>query len=75
MDTVVASVSMTLRLRVNPTNANELYLGGSAGNTACGNGMKKSIDGGATFFRDQNGLHADSHALFFDGAGKHLHRK
>jgi hypothetical protein len=58
-----------IAIAVNPTNANELYLGGSAGNTACSNGMKKSIDGGATFFRDQNGLHADSHALFFDGAG------
>ena len=31
--------------------------------------MKKSIDGGATFTRDDSGLHADSHALVYDVAG------
>jgi hypothetical protein len=58
-----------ITIAVNPTNASEVYLGGSAGTGACGNGMKKSTDGGTSFFRDQTGLHADAHALFFDGAG------
>jgi hypothetical protein len=58
-----------IAIAVNPTNADEVYLGGAAGTGACGNGMKKSTNGGTSFFRDQTGLHADSHALFFDGAG------
>jgi hypothetical protein len=58
-----------LTIAVNPSNALELYLGGNARGT-CSDGMKKSIDGGLTFFRDDTGLHADSHALFFDGAGQ-----
>lgn len=58
-----------IAIAVNPANANEVYLGGSAGTGACANGMKKSTDGGATFFRDQTSLHADSHALAFDTAG------
>ncbi len=60
-----------ITIAVNPSNASELYIGGAAGNSAtgCGHGIKKSIDGGTTFFRDQTGLHADSHALAFDGSG------
>ncbi|PYS20896.1 MAG: hypothetical protein DMF72_19305 [Acidobacteria bacterium] len=62
-----------IAIAVNPTNANEVYLGGSARQTnppsPCPDGMKKSTDGGATFTRDDTGLHADSHALFYDNAG------
>jgi len=63
-----------MTIAVNPTNADELYLGGNARGT-CSDGMKKSTDGGATFSsstqlpRDDVGLHADSHALFYDTAG------
>lgn len=57
-----------IAIAVNPNNASEVYLGGNARGT-CSDGMKKSIDGGATFFRDDTGTHADSHALTFDGAG------
>ncbi|MDQ1640527.1 MAG: hypothetical protein QOF62_3866 [Pyrinomonadaceae bacterium] len=55
-------------IAVDPNNANIVYLGGNARGT-CSDAMKKSIDGGTSFQRDDNGLHADSHALFFDGAG------
>ncbi len=67
-----------IAIAVNPNNANELYLGGNARGT-CSDGMKKSTDGGATFSpnpsatpaipRDDNGLHADTHALFYDTTG------
>src|SRR5437588_3400694 len=58
-------------IAVNPNNANEIYLGGDArfDPNACSDGMKKSTNGGASFFRDDGGLHADSHALAFDGTG------
>lgn len=60
-------------IAVNPNDANIIYLGGNARGTAsgvqCSDAMKKSTDGGASFLRDDNGLHADSHALFFDGSG------
>jgi hypothetical protein len=55
-------------IAVDPNNANIVYLGGNARGT-CSDAMKKSVDGGTSFQRDDNGLHADSHALFFDGAG------
>jgi len=63
-----------ITIAVNPNNASEVYLGGNArGRTTppdpCPDGMKKSTDGGATFFRDDGGLHADSHALYFDSTG------
>jgi hypothetical protein len=58
-----------IAIAVNPTNANEVYLGGNAGGGACANGMKRSADGGASFTTDQTSLHADSHALFYDGMG------
>ncbi len=63
-----------ITIAVNPTNASEVYLGGNARGT-CSDGMKKSTDGGATFSsstqlpRDDVGLHADSHALFYDASG------
>jgi hypothetical protein len=57
-------------IAVNPNDANEVYLGGDArGNNSCPDGMKKSTNGGVSFSRDDNGLHADSHALVYDGAG------
>lgn len=58
-------------IAVNPNDANEIYLGGDARNdpNTCSDGMKKSTNGGVTFSRDDNGLHADSHALVYDGAG------
>ena len=59
-----------IAIAVNPNDADEVYLGGSArGSGGCSDGMKKSIDGGTVFTRDDTGLHADSHALFYDGAG------
>jgi hypothetical protein len=57
-----------ITIAVNPTDANEVYLGGNARGT-CSDGMKKSINGGTSFTRDDNGIHADSHALFYDAAG------
>ena len=63
-----------IAIAVNPNDANEVYLGGNA-RGSCSDGMKKSTDGGATFSgaatsnRDDNGIHADSHALFYDAAG------
>ena len=64
-----------IAIAVNPNDANEIYLGGSARGTAnqgtvqCSDGMKKSTDGGATFTRDDTGLHADAHSLTYDTAG------
>jgi hypothetical protein len=62
-----------IAIAVNPNDANEIYLGGNARfefpPIPCPDGMKKSIDGGATFTRDDQGLHADAHALAYDGAG------
>jgi Calx-beta domain len=60
-----------IAIAVNPTNADQVYLGGDARNdpNSCSDGMKKSINGGTSFFRDDPGLHADSHALAFDATG------
>jgi len=59
-----------IAIAVNPNDANEIYLGGNArGTNNCSDGMKKSTDGGATFTRADTGVHADSHALFYDAAG------
>jgi hypothetical protein len=67
-----------IAIAVNPNDASEVYLGGNARST-CSDGMKKSTDGGVTFSgpasgspaipRDDNGLHADTHALVYDAAG------
>jgi hypothetical protein len=62
-----------IAIAVNPNDANEVYLGGAArGSGGCSDGMKKTTDGftsGAGTVRDDIGLHADSHALFYDSAG------
>jgi len=64
-----------MAIAVNPANASEVYLGGSARRDfppppdPCPDGMKKSTDGGASFVRDDTGLHADAHTLFYDSAG------
>jgi hypothetical protein len=62
-----------ITVAVDPNDANLVYLGGNARGTAsgtqCSDAMKKSIDGGNTFQRDDSGLHADSHALAFDISG------
>lgn len=52
-------------IEVSPTNANLVYLGGNA-RGVCSDVLKRSADGGATFARDDTGLHADSHFIFFD---------
>jgi len=60
-----------IAIAVNPNDASEVYLGGSA-RSSCSDGMKKTTDGFATgpnTLRDDNGLHADSHALYYDGFG------
>lgn len=54
-----------LPVALDPANANNIYLGGSAGSGAgsCGTGiMAKSTNGGTSFSPSQNSLHADSHA-------------
>jgi hypothetical protein len=50
---------------VDPNNASIVYIGGNARGT-CSDVLKKSTDGGATFTRDDTGLHADSHGFAFD---------
>src|SRR5207302_3783103 len=60
-----------IAVAVNPGDPNEVYLAGNARGT-CSDAMKKSTDGGLTFGRDDSGLHADSHALFYDGFGNIL---
>ena len=57
-------------IAINPNDANEVYIGGNARQSSgCSDGVKKSTDGGATFTRDDTGLHADSHAFFYDTVG------
>jgi hypothetical protein len=55
-------------IAVDPTNASLVYIGGQI-SSGCGRLVGKSIDGGTSFVADSNGLHADEHSLFFDGAG------
>ena len=50
---------------VHPNDANIVYIGGNARGT-CQDVLKRSSDGGATFTRDDSGLHADSHFIAFD---------
>jgi photosystem II stability/assembly factor-like uncharacterized protein len=52
-------------IAIDPNNANLVYLGGSARGT-CTDVLKRSSDGGATFARDDTGLHSDAHAIFID---------
>jgi hypothetical protein len=59
-------------IAVDPNDPNVVYVGGQSGSNPslqCGGVVRKSTDGGSTFANDSNGLHADEHALFFDGAG------
>ncbi len=57
-----------LAIAVDQNNANLVYLGGQA-HGICADAVKQSANGGTDFTRDDNGLHADTHALFFDGFG------
>jgi len=52
-------------IAVDPNNANIVYIGGNARGT-CSDVLKRSADGGTTFTRDDNGLHADSHSIVID---------
>jgi len=49
---------------IDPRDANNIYLGGNVQST-CSGLMQRSTNG-VTFSNDASGLHADSHALFFD---------
>ncbi|HYV24698.1 MAG TPA: hypothetical protein VE969_05625 [Pyrinomonadaceae bacterium] len=69
-------------IAVDPNNADLVYIGGQAAST-CGGVVRKATDGGNivpapspsptpipnSFVQDSTGLHADNHALVFDGAG------
>jgi hypothetical protein len=50
---------------VDPTDANIVYIAGNARGT-CSDVLARSADGGTTFIRDDEGLHADSHGFAFD---------
>jgi hypothetical protein len=49
---------------IDPKNANSIYLGGTVPGTC--SGLMQRSSNGVTFAQDSSGLHADSHALFFD---------
>jgi Calx-beta domain-containing protein len=58
---------------VDPNDVNLVYIGGQVSST-CGGVTRKATDGGNgavgnSFAGDSSGLHADNHALVFDGAG------
>ncbi|MFN2491286.1 MAG: Calx-beta domain-containing protein [Pyrinomonadaceae bacterium] len=53
-----------ITVAIDPKNSNNIYLGGNVRST-CSGLMKRSSDG-VNFFNDYTGLHADSHALYFD---------
>ena len=66
-------------IAVDPNDANLVYIGGQTSST-CGGIVRKATDGGNfvpvppnppmnSFSNDSSGLHADDHALVFDGAG------
>ena len=52
-------------VQVDPVNANLVYLGGNARGT-CSEVMQRSTDGGATFARDDSGLHSVAHYIHID---------
>ena len=59
-------------IAVDPNDANIVYIGGQTGSSQaapCNRLLGISTDGGNTFASDSNGLHADNHAIVFDGAG------
>ena len=49
---------------IDPKNANTIYIGGNV-QSSCSGLMQRSTNG-VTFSNDASGLHADSHALYFD---------
>ena len=49
---------------VDPQNANNIYLGGNVQSTCSGLMLRSS--NGVNFSNDASGLHADSHAIYFD---------
>jgi len=49
---------------IDPRDSNSIYLGGNVPGTCSGLMLRSS--NGLTFSQDATGLHADSHALFFD---------
>jgi hypothetical protein len=49
---------------IDPKNANTIYIGGNV-QSSCSGLMQRSSNG-VTFSNDASGLHADSHALYFD---------
>ncbi|HEX8633857.1 MAG TPA: lamin tail domain-containing protein [Pyrinomonadaceae bacterium] len=53
--------SYDISIEADPSNANIVHLGGSAQGT-CSRVQARSTDGGATFVRNDTGLHADTHA-------------
>jgi hypothetical protein len=55
-------------IAVDPNDANTVFIGGQT-STTCGRLVGRSTDGGNTFPSISSGLHADDHALVFDGAG------
>src|SRR5207302_1293154 len=55
-------------IAVDPNDANTVYIGGQS-SSSCGRLVGKSSDGGNSFVSNSSGLHADDHALVFDGVG------
>jgi hypothetical protein len=49
---------------IDPKNSNSIYLGGNVPGTC--SGLMQRSSNGVNFVNDHNGLHADSHALYFD---------
>jgi hypothetical protein len=49
---------------IDPKNANSIYIGGNVQSTC--SGLMQRSSNGVTFSNDAVGLHADSHALYFD---------
>jgi hypothetical protein len=52
-----------IAIDVDPTNANNVHLGGWANSSGCDHIYEKSADGGTTFTASELGLHADTHAV------------
>jgi photosystem II stability/assembly factor-like uncharacterized protein len=52
-----------IALDVDPTNANNVHLGGWANASGCDHVYENSTNGGTTFNASEAGLHADTHAV------------
>jgi photosystem II stability/assembly factor-like uncharacterized protein len=50
-------------IAVDPTNPNNVYIGGNGDYDSVQSPFKRSTDGGATFVKKSIGLHPDSHAI------------